>query len=257
MRSCRTSRRGTVTLIGATTENPSFEVIAPLLSRTSVLVLQPLAPDDGARAGRARARRLRARPGRRAGCTIAPPALRVPRRAIARRRARRARTSSRPLPIWRVGAATAELTSGDPARRPRSIVRCATTRAARSTTTSSSAFIKSMRGSDPDAAVYWMMRMLDAGEDPLFVARRMVIFAAEDVGLRRSAGVGRRRGGQGRRRLHRPARRAAFRSPRRRCTWRLRRNRTAPTRPCSPLPKTSPSTARCRCRCTCATPRRR
>src|SRR5204862_406963 len=45
-----------------------------------------------------------------------------------------------------------------------------------------SAFIKSMRGSDPDAAVYWMMRMLEAGEDPLFVARRMVIFAAEDVG---------------------------------------------------------------------------
>src|SRR5439155_2589408 len=45
-----------------------------------------------------------------------------------------------------------------------------------------SAFIKSMRGSDPDAAVYWMMRMVEAGEDPLFVARRMVIFASEDVG---------------------------------------------------------------------------
>src|SRR6185369_11601640 len=46
-----------------------------------------------------------------------------------------------------------------------------------------SAFIKSMRGSDPDAAVYWMMRMLDAGEDALFIARRMVIFAAEDIGI--------------------------------------------------------------------------
>src|SRR5205814_659378 len=46
-----------------------------------------------------------------------------------------------------------------------------------------SAFIKSLRGSDPDAAVYWMARMLEAGEDPLFVCRRMVIFAAEDVGL--------------------------------------------------------------------------
>ncbi|MGE5218037.1 MAG: hypothetical protein ACM3SP_13630 [Chloroflexota bacterium] len=45
-----------------------------------------------------------------------------------------------------------------------------------------SAFIKSMRGSDPDAALYWMMRMLEAGEDPLFIARRMVIFAAEDIG---------------------------------------------------------------------------
>src|SRR5262249_49854663 len=45
-----------------------------------------------------------------------------------------------------------------------------------------SAFIKSMRGSDPDAALYWMMRMIDAGEDPLFIARRMVIFASEDVG---------------------------------------------------------------------------
>jgi len=46
-----------------------------------------------------------------------------------------------------------------------------------------SAFIKSMRGSDPDAAVYWMMRMLDAGDDPLFVLRRMIIFASEDVGI--------------------------------------------------------------------------
>jgi putative ATPase len=46
-----------------------------------------------------------------------------------------------------------------------------------------SAFIKSMRGSDPDAAVYWLMRMLDAGADPLFIARRMIIFAAEDVGI--------------------------------------------------------------------------
>src|SRR4029453_3614367 len=46
-----------------------------------------------------------------------------------------------------------------------------------------SAFIKSMRGSDPDAAVYWMARMIEAGEDPLFVLRRMVIFAAEDVGV--------------------------------------------------------------------------
>ena len=45
-----------------------------------------------------------------------------------------------------------------------------------------SAFIKSMRGSDPDAALYWMTRMLEAGEDPLFIARRMVIFAAEDIG---------------------------------------------------------------------------
>jgi putative ATPase len=45
-----------------------------------------------------------------------------------------------------------------------------------------SAFIKSMRGSDPDAALYWMMRMIEAGEDPLFIARRMVIFAAEDIG---------------------------------------------------------------------------
>ena len=59
-----------------------------------------------------------------------------------------------------------------------------------------SAFIKSMRGSDPDAAVYWMARMLDAGEDPRFIARRMVIFASEDVGNAdpdRFAGRGRRR----------------------------------------------------------------
>ena len=62
-----------------------------------------------------------------------------------------------------------------------------------------SAFIKSMRGSDPDAAVYWMVRMLEAGEDPLFVLRRMVIFASEDVGQRRSAGARRSRSRRSRR----------------------------------------------------------
>ena len=60
--------------------------------------------------------------------------------------------------------------------------RCNTTRAGEEHYNVISAFIKSMRGSDPDAALYWMMRMLEAGEEPLFIARRMVIFAAEDIG---------------------------------------------------------------------------
>ena len=171
---------GTVTLIGATTENPSFEVIAPLLSRTSVLVLQPLAPDD-VRALVERAlndseRGLGAR-----GLQIAPPALEF-------------------LVEQSYGDGRAALnileTAADLARRRREAELSLTTleeaaqhRARRYDKGGeehyniASAFIKSMRGSDPDAALYWMMRMLDAGDDPLFVARRMVIFAAEDVGL--------------------------------------------------------------------------
>ena len=120
-----------------------------------------------------------------------------------------------------------------------------------------SAFIKSMRGSDPDAALYWMMRMLEAGEDPLFVARRMVIFAAEDVGLADPQAL-----------VVAVAAKDAVdfvglpegRIPLAEAAVYLA---TAPKsnalvhRPCSPRPTTSPSTARCRCRCTCATRRRR
>ena len=106
----------------------------------------------------------------------------LPRRARARRRAPRARRARAGGAAWRASAdaATLDLRARRGGRCSRR--RCATTRAARSTTTSSPRSSRACAASDPDAAVYWLMRMLEAGEDPLFVARRMVIFAAEDVG---------------------------------------------------------------------------
>ncbi|MFN8544585.1 MAG: replication-associated recombination protein A [Candidatus Binatia bacterium] len=170
---------GTVTLIGATTENPSFEVIGPLLSRARVLVLEPLGPEDvGTLVDRALADRARGLGD--LGLAMTPEArtflvdhaqgdARVALGAL-ERAARIAQARHTP----RIDLAIAE----EAAQR----------RALRYDKTGEehynviSAFIKSLRGSDPDAAMYWMLRMLDAGEDPLFVARRMVIFAAEDVG---------------------------------------------------------------------------
>ena len=167
---------GTVTLIGATTENPSFEVNAALLSRARVYVLHALA--DGA--VRTIVQRALADPERGLGgrdVTVEPEALdRIV--ELADGDARVALTTlelaaaAGPVPI------TAALVSEVVQRRaPRydkggdqhyDII---------------SAFIKSVRGSDPDAALYWLARMVEAGEDPLFIMRRMVILAAEDVGL--------------------------------------------------------------------------
>ena len=160
---------GLVTLIGATTENPYFEVNSALLSRCQLFswsrwteaalgrIVERGVADARGRGGRRRAEH-RAR-GRR----------RRPQRA--ERRWRR-----RPPPPAR-GAVDGRA-RGDAARKRR----CCTTRAATSTTTSISAFIKSLRGSDADAAVYWLAVMIAGGEDPKFIARRMIVFASEDVG---------------------------------------------------------------------------
>jgi putative ATPase len=167
---------GTVTLIGATTENPSFEVNAALLSRARVYVLHALSDGDV----RTIVQRALADPERGLGgreVTVEPEALdRIV--GLAGGDARVALTTlelaaaAGPMPI------TAALVSEVVQRRaPRydkggdqhyDII---------------SAFIKSVRGSDPDAALYWLARMVEAGEDPLFIMRRMVILAAEDVGL--------------------------------------------------------------------------
>jgi putative ATPase len=171
---------GTVTLIGATTENPSFEIIAPLLSRTSVLVLQPLAPEE-IRALVERALGDRQRGIGAAGLEIAAPALEflVEQSHGDGRAALNILESAADLARRRGGSvlslAILEEAAQHRARRY--------DKGGEEHYNVVSAFIKSLRGSDPDAAVYWMMRMLDAGDDPLFVARRMVIFAAEDVGL--------------------------------------------------------------------------
>jgi len=170
---------GTVTLIGATTENPSFEVIAPLLSRTSVLVIEPLTV-DAVKALLERALTDDERGLGDRGLHIAPDALDF--------LANHARGDAR-LGLNALEAAadlattkktqTIDLALAEEAAQHRALLY---DKAGEEHYNVISAFIKSLRGSDPDAALYWMMRMLEAGEDPLFIARRMVIFAAEDIG---------------------------------------------------------------------------
>jgi putative ATPase len=172
---------GTIVLIGATTENPSFEVNAALLSRAKVVVLKALSEAD------LRAVIDRALADGERG--LGQQALDVP-DAVRDLVAREARGDARRA-LATIEAAAAIAVS-DPAGRK--AVSAATVEEALQRRTLLydkagdehygvvSAFIKSLRGTDPDAAVYWMTRMLEAGEDPMFVLRRMVIFAAEDVG---------------------------------------------------------------------------
>ena len=163
---------GLITLIGATTENPSFEVISPLLSRSRVIVLEPLAKKDVITIVK------------RATRTEKIPAKRLPKESI---------------------DLIAELSSGDGRialntlemamqLTPGKIVPAMIETAAQAKIPGYdklgeyhynliSAFIKSLRGSQPTAALYYMARMLQAGEDPKFIARRMVIFASEDIGM--------------------------------------------------------------------------
>ncbi|TMA38500.1 MAG: replication-associated recombination protein A [Deltaproteobacteria bacterium] len=170
---------GTITLIGATTENPSFEVIAPLLSRTRVLTLEPLGDADiGAVIDRALADSERGL-GRQklvldaearaflVGHAQGDARVALNTLELAARLARTRRTHTVDVPLLEEAAQQRALRYDKAGEEHYNVI---------------SAFIKSLRGSDPDAAVYWMMRMLEAGEDPLFIARRMVIFAAEDVG---------------------------------------------------------------------------
>ena len=167
-------------LIGATTENPSFEVNAALLSRCRVYVLQPLAGGRprGASCERALARR-RARARRRAAPPSTPEALALIARLAdgdARTRAQRAR-AARLTPIR--GAARDR--GGDAATRSQQKT-LLYDKSGEEHYNLISALHKSLRDSDPDAALYWLARMLEAGEDPLYVARRLVRFASEDVG---------------------------------------------------------------------------
>lgn len=169
---------GTITLIGATTENPSFEVNAPLLSRMRVFVLRPLDADAIA----ALIRRALADQDRGLGrmrLSLHDAALRT----LAEAAAGDARLALNTLELAAAevgegGTITVE-TIGE--ALPHAAARY--DRAGEQHYDLISAFIKSLRDSDPDGALYWMARMLEGGEDPLFIVRRMVILAAEDVGL--------------------------------------------------------------------------
>ncbi len=173
---------GRVTLIGATTENPSFEVIGPLLSRARVFTLKRLDRKDLERiVDRALAdseRGLGADPPEVAGATRA---------AIAEAADGDAR---RALGLLETAADLARSRAkGDAGRIDAELLQQAAgkrllfhDRDREEHYNVVSALIKSLRASDPDAALYYLARMLDAGEDPLFIARRLVIFASEDVG---------------------------------------------------------------------------
>jgi putative ATPase len=173
---------GTITLIGATTENPSFEVISPLLSRSRVFTLEPLSAEQVEGILR-RALDDEERGIASVKVTIDDETL----HALAEIAGGDARIALNALEL---AAQTAK--PGAKGRRiitRREIEEALQKRAALYDRAGDwhydiiSAFIKSLRGSDPDAALYWLARMLDGGEDPLFVARRLVILAAEDVGL--------------------------------------------------------------------------
>lgn len=170
---------GTITLIGATTENPSFEVIGPLLSRTRVIVLNPLSKNELEK--------------------IVQKALTDKDRGLGDFK----KTISKDARDFLID------TSGGDARillntlevaalnlKPRQKIIQRTDieeayqkkalyydKAGDEHYNTISAFIKSMRASNPDAALYYLARMIEAGEDPLFIARRMVIFASEDIGM--------------------------------------------------------------------------
>jgi putative ATPase len=173
---------GLVTLVGATTENPSFQVNGALLSRCSVHVLQPLSDEELL----ALLRSALGDPERGVGTLgleIDEDALR---RLVqsAGGDARRGLTA-----LERVALHFRARPMGLPPLTHAEVAEALGAasllydRAGDEHYNAVSAFIKSMRGSDPDAALYWLARMVEAGEDPLFVARRLVIFASEDVGL--------------------------------------------------------------------------
>jgi putative ATPase len=163
---------GTIILIGATTENPSFEVITPLLSRSRVLVLEPLSKADiitiikkAAKAEKLTAKQL--------------PAKSID--LLAELSGGDARVALGNLELARQlakGQITPEVVKTAAQKRVPGY-----DKAGEQHYNIISAFIKSMRGSNPTATLYYLARMLQAGEDPKFVARRMVVFASEDIGL--------------------------------------------------------------------------
>lgn len=170
---------GTVTLIGATTENPSFAVNAALLSRARVFELKPLDDADIALL----LKRALADEERGLGASrleVAEDALEVLVKG-AQGDARRA-LSALELTEAHAAAVGSSVVSAEAVKQALATKTLLYDKSGEEHYNVVSAFIKSMRGSDEDAAIYWMMRMLEAGEEPLFVLRRMLIFASEDIG---------------------------------------------------------------------------
>ncbi|MFL5345734.1 MAG: replication-associated recombination protein A [Hyalangium sp.] len=165
--------KGTVTLIGATTENPSFEVNAALLSRSRVVTLRGLEEEELITVMR---HALASPKGLNGKVQVEDEALQFIAEA-AGGDARRALTALEVAAAY--GGSRVDKKAAEEALQQKMLLY---DKAGEEHYNVVSAFIKSMRGSDVDAALYWMTRMLEAGEDPVFVFRRMVIFASEDIG---------------------------------------------------------------------------
>jgi putative ATPase len=172
---------GTIILIGATTENPSFEVISALLSRSKVFVLEALLPDD------LLAILKRAMENHLSGFDFQINAADDILRAIAVYASGDARVA---LNTFELAVSIAETDETGTKVITAEVLRESLQRAALRYDKNGeehfnlvSAFIKSIRNSDPDAAIYWLARMIEGGEDPMFIARRIVIHASEDIGL--------------------------------------------------------------------------
>jgi len=176
---------GLITLIGATTENPSFNVIAPLLSRCQTLVLEPLAPEH------LRTIITRALTGRERGLGLSK--LTIDDEALAALIGAADGDSRRALNFLET-AALLTLESSQPDQEGSRVItadivaEAGQNKALRYDPDGEehynqiSALHKSLRDSDPDGAIYWLSRMLEAGEDPLYIARRLIRFASEDIG---------------------------------------------------------------------------
>ncbi len=165
--------KGTITLLGATTENPSFEVNAALLSRMRVLTLRGLEEEEL----RTLLRRAIADPRGLDGKVQVDDDAVAFIAMIAAGDARKALTALEVAAKY--GGAHVTREGAEEAVQQRTLLY---DKGGEEHFNVVSAFIKSMRGSDPDGAVYWLARMIEAGEDPRFIVRRMVIFASEDVG---------------------------------------------------------------------------
>ncbi len=155
---------GELTLIGATTENPSFSVISPLLSRMRVFTLKPLSEDQMAEI----IERTKIKMSKKAKDWIIAFADGDARQALNIIEATEQLYGKITVPNLKNAYQNKRLRYDKKGEEHYNTI---------------SAFIKSMRASKPNAAVYYLAKMLDAGEDPLFIARRMVIFASEDVGM--------------------------------------------------------------------------
>jgi putative ATPase len=162
---------GLITLIGATTENPYFEVNSALLSRSQVYVLEPLSEEELAVVVRRGAAELAAEVPDELVALIAQKAGGDARTAlnVLELAVETARAESTPLEARHV----------EDAARKRPLVY---DKGADAHYDFTSAFIKAMRGSDPDAAVYYLAAMLESGEDPRYIVRRMIVLASEDIG---------------------------------------------------------------------------